>query len=975
MYYLTGVSSWVSNEKLAVISAPFFAGDTASKKATGLIMVSLSAPFRSMFNALVPEGYGFCIVKDNGDVLFHIDENRSLNENLVEECNDNGSLQSLLRTRSPGFSSSRYSGSSQRFYIQPIPGTPYSVVTYRDMRRIWSEDLDVISACSILCLMNLAVILIAILIIQASGYKRSLLYSQSILFTWLRPNRSLKYEYRSVSIFYWCSMIIQSLFFIFYDEKDQLCLVGISFSYSYILLSYAYFQFTVLNNKDAGRKQQNKKPLYFLAGVYVFVAIVFSINLNSGHLMFAVSQLSLLGIAWLFARKEFLENVMMNQKNFRWWYVLSVFSFIAATAIIPLVNFYLLSFKEERLLSLKRSQVEFAAKFMQQPRDPFSPNPDSIRFSYNAPFYFENFADKITRLRLMPHADNTFGNGFERLYKKIKPAFSTHSREIEFLIRRKDTAAKDFHWLYMPGGDKVQLLYKIPKTQSYFDGLGLSVYSTLTSEAENTKAAFKRDWISFLLMIGSLVVFLWGFNFLLRRLIEKIFFEGYDNSSHLCESDLPFIESLPKDENIFINGPVNSGKSRQLKKYCSDNGIRVLEVDLVELFSNTPGDIEKKLLYKDSKEQEANNKSIVLLRHFELFMNDLSVTEKKLILFESLLHLKKQIIVLSSRSFDSMRIKEIKKEPAESKDFTDRWSNVMNQFYNLYHRWKRPITEASDSEKEQAKTELTKAGISRITETFETNSNLTVAESVGALVANVIRKANNLPPKSVGDPEVAAYFEDQLTEFLKRVDDECAHSDFLWSLRSTLFTYIKDRKKEFMNFDFQNQKVPHMRKVIARHFTVLDEQICLKIQALAANYYQAVWQSMNRDEQRTLYDIALDDMVNPGNRDIASRLANLGLVKRMPDVACYEVMNTSFRNFIFTQLDKKEVVSLRADAAEKGSWNNFQLPVLIVVIAIGIFLFVTQQDSFTNLITYLGGAAGGILALLKVLGMIPSNKS
>jgi hypothetical protein len=193
-YYLTGVSSWVSNEKLAVISVPFFAGDTASKKAKGLMMVSLSAPFRSMFNAIVPEGYGFCIVKDNGDVLFHIDKNRSLNENLVEECSDNGSLQSLLRTRSPGFSSSRYSGSSQRFYIQPIAGMPFSVVSYRDMRTIWAEDLDVISACSILCLMNLAVILIAILIIQASGYKRSLLHSQSILFTWLRPEQRSLYH-------------------------------------------------------------------------------------------------------------------------------------------------------------------------------------------------------------------------------------------------------------------------------------------------------------------------------------------------------------------------------------------------------------------------------------------------------------------------------------------------------------------------------------------------------------------------------------------------------------------------------------------------------------------------------------------------------------------------------------------------------------------------------------------------------------
>jgi hypothetical protein len=162
---------------------------------------------------------------------------------------------------------------------------------------------------------------------------------------------------------------------------------------------------------------------------------------------------------------------------------------------------------------------------------------------------------------------------------------------------------------------------------------------------------------------------------------------------------------------------------------------------------------------------------------------------------------------------------------------------------------------------------------------------------------------------------------------------------------------------------------------MARHFTLLFEKICLKIQSLSANYYLALWQSLNRDEQRTLYDIALDEMVNPANRDIASRLVDLGLVKRVPDIACYEVMNVSFRNFIFTQLDGKEVSILQADANGKGSWNSFQLPVLLVVIAIGVFLFTSQKDAFTNMITYLGAAATGIAALLRVLAIIPSSKS
>lgn len=1020
-YYLTGISSWVSKKKSAVVSRPFSIKNPSDTNRKGLIIVSLSSPFRSMFNARFPEDYGFCIVKENGDVIFHLDETRSLNENLIEECNDNESLRSLLRTRSTGYISSRYSGTTQRFYIKSIAGTPYSVVTYRDMKTIWSEEVDVISACSILCLMNLAVILFAILIIQVSGYRRSLLQRQSLLFTWLRPNKELKNAYRSVSLFYWISMILQVLFFIFYDQKDQLCLVGIAFSYSFILLSYAYYQFAVFNNSDAGQKQQNKKPIYILTAFYVFTAIVFTINLASGKWMFIASQVCLLVIAWLFTRSHFLKNALLNHKNFHWWYVLSVFSFMAATAITPLVIFYFLSFNEERLLSLKRNQLEFANHFRQEPKDTLSATPNRLKLSYSAPFYFQNFADSITKLKASDTliADNR--NGFEILYKQIKPSFSSRSKETEFLIKTKDSSSGDFNWLYDSDSGRLELRYQIPKTRTYFDSVGIAIYSTLSNVLQDTGNSIKNDWLAFLLLIGALLLFLWGFNFLLNSLIQKIFFDGYDHSSHHVESLLPLLETLPDDENIFVNGPVNSGKHQLMAAYLSKKNIVVHDVDLVSLTCGTPENIVGIIKNNGANKTYSGKKSVVLLRHFETGIADLAMTEKKLLLLEELLQQKKQIIVLSSRSFDAMNKIEIKKNDAAGKDFTDRWSNVMNQFYNLYHHWERPkdtenllknapkaeLTEAERIKAEQIKAErikaelikaeLIEAGNNKLTKFFIPAKASKQKQKIVALMQAYFKKRAEVFQTQIKlvkaklaklfntetDPEekqtkevlIQKYFKKQVEDFLKRIDDECGHSDFLWSLHPALLNYLNEHKKDFLNFDFQNKKIAHMRKVINRHLDTIFERMCLKVQSLAANYYLGIWQAMSRDEQRTLYDIAMDDMVNPRNRNIASRLAVLGLVKPEQDIACYQVMNTSFRNFIFTQLDKKQIRTLQADADEKGSWNSFQLPVIIVVAAISIFLFTTQKDAFTSLITYLGAAAGGIAALLKILGMMPSNKT
>jgi hypothetical protein len=977
-YFFTVISSWVGNEKLAVIARPFFKEDSILT-AKGLKMQSLSGLFRSMHSALMPEGYGFCLITETGNVIFHSDDNRSLNENLVEECTDKETLQTLLKTRSSGYTECRYAGSSKRFYVKAIPAMPYSVVAFRDLRIMWSEGLDVISACSILCLMNLGIILFAILIIQASGYKRSLLQSQFILVGWLRPNKKRKQAYFSVTIFFMYSMILQALFFLIYEGTDTLWLVGVSFSYSYILLANTYWQYAVLYEDDEDKREQSKAPVRFLAVFYFFTAALFMLNLKTGQGLYFVSQVLILVIPVVFAKLNFSDFVSRNhfiqQKSFRWWYGVSFLAFIAATSITPLINFYLLSFKEERLLTLKQNQLDFANKFLQVPKDTLSRHTDSLRFSYNAPFHFQNFSDKITGRAQMPLYRDTSENSFEFLYKKIKPSFSAHSREIEFLIRRKDTAARDFYWQYNPASRGLTLFYTTPKTQTYFSTPGIAVKSNLKSEFEDTQKAIKDDWISLLLLVGALILFLWGFIHLLNRLIDKIFFKGYDYSSHYSESDLPFINSLPQEENIFINGAVNSGKSKMLTDFISANKKDFYEIDLAALSAQDPVDGLGAKSDEDLKRIFPESDRIIIVRHFELFMNDLVSTQKKLVLLESLLRLKRQVVILSARSFDSMIIKT-PEGATIAVDYTDRWSSVMNQFYNLYHRWKKPQKDDTVSLKMQTYDALLQRGLQNVQSAPKTRKSIPL-HLAGKLITG-IRLCLNKGRASYKEPDadkIIRYTELQLSDFLMKIDQECSHSDFLWDLRPTVLTYIKKNVKEFMNFDFQTGRPVHQRKIMARHFTLLFEKICLKIQSLSANYYLALWQSLNRDEQRTLYDIALDEMVNPANRDIASRLVDLGLVKRVPDIACYEVMNVSFRNFIFTQLDGKEVSILQADANGKGSWNSFQLPVLLVVIAIGVFLFTSQKDAFTNMITYLGAAATGIAALLRVLAIIPSSKS
>ncbi|MFL5786870.1 MAG: cache domain-containing protein [Flavisolibacter sp.] len=599
-FYLTAISSWNANEKLAIIATPY-----SLKNSDSIRLVTLSGPFRSLFQPIVPEGYGFCITNDKGDVLFHIDATRILSENLLEESDDNTKLQTYLHNHSAGNFSARYSGTNQQFYIQPIGGLPYFIVTFRDMRSIWSEDLDVISVCTILSLMNLIVILIAILLIQASGYKHSLLSKQSILFTWLRPNRFLKKAYAKVTAVYLLSMLIQTGSLLFYSSTNHLALIGIPFCFSFLLISYAYYQFAVIPTTDPSEKYIKYKSAVWLLIFFGFVISVFLINLNSGQ-SWILGSLAILALAVLLIEvisKKKTDNKFRNafrkmgingwiNRNFRWWYFVSIFSFIAATAIMPLLIFYCLSFKEERLLSLKRNQLEFAHRIQQLPKDFLQVDALQSIPSYHNPFHYNLFADTILfTAKEIAFTSRIDSDQFVQLYEQLNPAFSLYSREVSNLKNNQN----NYNWIKSEEKNQLELNYQFPSPLSKIPSINtIRIISHLPSGKERTSQAVRQNILGFLLLIGSLILLMVGLYFLCSYLLKRIFFDGYDPSMLQKQSEIPLIKDLSKEENIFIYGSPNSGKYSMIQNYLKSYK-SVFQIDIVRLLKEDVDNILKEI--------------------------------------------------------------------------------------------------------------------------------------------------------------------------------------------------------------------------------------------------------------------------------------------------------------------------------------------------------------------------------------------
>ena len=115
-----------------------------------------------------------------------------------------------------------------------------------------------------------------------------------------------------------------------------------------------------------------------------------------------------------------------------------------------------------------------------------------------------------------------------------------------------------------------------------------------------------------------------------------------------------------------------------------------------------------------------------------------------------------------------------------------------------------------------------------------------------------------------------------------------------------------------------------------------------------------------KKEKYVLYDLADDGLVNPRNTRVITKLLNKGLIIYTDKL---RIMNESFRDFVKTGLNPEEAVELELEAKAGGIWNKFRNPILIILVAIVVFLSITQRESISNLVSF----AGPIIALIPVL--------
>jgi hypothetical protein len=165
-----------------VVASPFEDNTTSSEDAR-IRVQALATSFLSLVDPVLPPGYGFAILQDDGKVLFHSNSMRNLRENFLLECKQRALITAAMFSGSDQYLEAAYMGRPHDVYLTKIRGLgpePVTLAVFHDTSadRTFSLAVMVVSGLllGLACIPGL--LLIAIIQMRDRAYPAEFIWPQ-----------------------------------------------------------------------------------------------------------------------------------------------------------------------------------------------------------------------------------------------------------------------------------------------------------------------------------------------------------------------------------------------------------------------------------------------------------------------------------------------------------------------------------------------------------------------------------------------------------------------------------------------------------------------------------------------------------------------------------------------------------------------------------------------------------------------------
>ena len=693
-------------------------------------------------------------------------------------------------------------------------------------------------------------------------------------------------------------------------------------------------------------------------------------------------------------RKEKTSRSFLNQKYYLNSFTFMILTRLVITSGIPVVFFYIGSYNFEQNLITRYKQAEFANKLAER-----LPS-DSLK------------AIEMIRQRQAIYTDGAWIRDFDTAHNF---SFGHSSKEDTIAIQllsnfRPDATSEaitEKRFYNITATDSLLLynsimkdariradttvMYRKPNTT----GINLKIISRGLNYNFPILFHYNRETLFWIFLLLICITFF----FLIKTIITKLFAIKIPDLAKWQQLDEGILCDNRLNHLAFVLGSPGSKKKKNLLEKIDRGYITGRDNKKLIYKDDPPWDnnvfIADLINIPDSDKNENDNANwenyrkqalderykLVIVNHFEYNMENETTNRIKLNFLESLMvRDKTKIVILSTihpmAFLDSIFFDEKRKNGASIlKEDLDRWTILLGHYRivllplepfpqneTIIRSSGQPVALTPLKDRDNARYEWTVLPRGE----KETDSRLTTSDHPRLILENLREGVYEFELKITDDKGNVV----KENKIMTVHHDPKRTNDLLHRLICG-----ETEKTEFLN-------KMRFRAIAAAHAVAETENIpekelnadelAYKLQFTSHYFYLYIWQSFTKEEKFLLYDLAEDNLVNSFDSYNLSMLIGKGIIYRDKE-GTLKLFNKGFRNFILTAIGISEAMKIKDRIRDNGNWSKWKAPLIIILIAILIFLMVSQEDTYTKLLAYVGALGAAIPIFLRLLSFLDKS--
>ena len=639
-------------ESIRSVSDGSFEAGVGFRSLLDTIVFAFSTKLNSVMDPVLEPGYGFCIFNEEGEVIFHSEITKNLNENFLEEIDYEPAFMSTMNSQVPSHETLRYGGKSNRIFVRPMVELPLYIVTFQDRQNYRTPLSQALITSFMLFLINYGALGIMLMILVIPNINRSKLEQSTFLFHWVRPIRNTHYArlYEYLFIVNLIAAFYMYLVGWLYSSMPIYTLINVVNILAIILV----YCFKLLREPLPRAFNSSKADLNYFAPFLAIVPLVLQWAINPFGLANIVNSAAMI-YALFWAKKESSESVPIDSKTFSRTYYKYVLSWLILISVVPSLNFYKISFRQELEIMSKYSLNEFLESYNEREETlhkefvlKIPSSIDSIiasRENFGGYLYSDSdsiiFASTKDELPdcltmdgdlLVMDNDSIYNDpkelAFSSIYYHLKPEFNqliTDSRGFAF------SSSEDGSWSSCRDFGDLYLLKIFKKPSANLSLAGVSEVPVLF-DSLTFWLLFVGGFVFIVILYGQTIVFsvrrMFGFDYISiadRRDTDiKNFIEHWHSSD----------DQGPSTNNLIVIGLHHSQKV----KFVGDL------LDNKQLKLNDFNEVDPK---KEFSILDNGDDGPVIIEHFEYKFQDHEINQAKLKILQKLVNKEKNVVLTS----------------------------------------------------------------------------------------------------------------------------------------------------------------------------------------------------------------------------------------------------------------------------------------------------------------------------------------